>query len=122
MPDFILARIRVMGQEVGCRHDHAWRTEPTLQTVFFLKTFLEGMQGAVCRHALNGGYRSTIGLDGEQGTGFNGCAINMNGASTALTGIASNVRSCQVKVIPKKINEKCSRVHGSFLHNTIDRD
>ena len=56
--------LRVVLQQIGRHHDHAWRTETALQPVAFIKAFLQRMQFAIVRQAFNSGYVATIGLNG----------------------------------------------------------
>src|SRR5262249_43922885 len=66
-----------------------------------------------------------IGLSGQDGAGFNCATINMDDTSTALTGVAADMRSCQVEVIAQKLDQKrsvfevnrdCLTIHRQVYH------
>src|SRR6476646_5085979 len=56
VPDLVVARVRVVGEEVRGDHDHAGGAEPALEPVLLPERVLERVQRAVARlHALDRG-------------------------------------------------------------------
>ena len=44
LPDFVLARLRVVSKQVGGAHNHAWRAETALQPVLLPESLLQRVE------------------------------------------------------------------------------
>ena len=61
--------------------------------MLFLKSFLQRVKLAVLRHSFNGSNPVTVGLDGKDRTRLYRVAVEQKGASTAIGGVATDMRS-----------------------------
>src|SRR5579875_83787 len=93
LADFFFCGIGVILEQLIRGHNHARCAEATLQTVLLPETFLDGVQASLGCQSLDGRYLAAIRLHSQGRTGFNGFAIEQNGAGSTLRGIASNVRA-----------------------------
>jgi hypothetical protein len=94
MANIIFGWLRIVLQQIGGGHYHAGCAETALQSVAFLKSFLQRMQFTVVRQAFNSGDVTAIGLNRQQGAALGSFAIYMYGAGAAATGIATHMRAC----------------------------
>jgi len=105
-PNFLLARVRIIFQERTGRHDHPWCTEPALQPMLFLESFLYRMEFAVLGHTFDGTNLATVRLHGKDSTGFYRPAIQQDCAGTAICRVATHVRSGQHQDFTDKMDQE----------------
>src|SRR6185369_3472873 len=99
-------RIRVAGEEVARRHDHAGRAEAALEAVLRPEPFLEGVERAVRGlHALDRPDVRAIRLDGEHRAALHRLAVDRDGARTALAGVAADVGAGELQVLAQELDE-----------------
>ena len=118
----ILGGCGVFIQETDGRHHHAWRAKAALQTVVVHECLLHRMHLAVLGEALDGGYRSTVGLGREDGATLHRFAIQMHGACTATGSVATDVGTRQVGVFANVVNQQGARLHVVGVLGPVDGD
>jgi hypothetical protein len=106
MANFIFTGIAVIFKKIGTSHNHSRGTKTTLQTMFFLESFLQGMELTILAHAFNSGNISPIRLNRKHGTRFHRLAIHMDSACTTGTGITAHMGASQSQFFPDVINKK----------------
>src|SRR3954468_17233654 len=87
-----LAGVGVFGKEGGRAHDHAGRAVAALEAVLDAEAFLHGIELVAFGDAFDGRELLAIGLDGQDGAGLDGFAIERDGAGAALGGVAADMR------------------------------
>jgi hypothetical protein len=107
--NFGFAGVWVVLQQVGCAHDHARRAVAALQAVHFPESFLQRVQVSGLTHAFNRGDARAIDLYREHRAGFHGDTIDMNGAGSALAGVATNMRAGQIQGFAQVMDQKRAR-------------
>src|SRR6185503_10762963 len=111
VPDLVVARIRVVGEEVRGHHDHPRRAEAALEPVLLPERVLERVQRAVAGlHSLDRRDVRAIRLDREHRAAFHGLAIDGDGARAALARVAPDVGPGELQVLAEELDE-----HASWL-------
>ena len=77
-------------------HDHARCAVATLQAMTLAKSLLNRMQLFALADALYGGDAFALGLHRKDGARFDGLAIKVDGATTALRGVTADMGASQV--------------------------
>jgi hypothetical protein len=122
MADGVFIKLLALAvDDVDGRHDHARGTEAALQTMLFMERLLHRVQTAtLAGNTFNRGNDSTFAGRCQRRAAFDGLAINMHGASAALTGITADVGTGQFQMIPDKFNKQCATfnvaAHGFAVH------
>ena len=93
--NFLLARMRILLKQCAGCHDHARCAEAALKTVFLFEPFLNRMQFAVRRDALDRSKLAAICLHCKQGTRLYRFPIQKDGACAAVCCIASDMCACR---------------------------
>jgi hypothetical protein len=94
-----------------------------LQCVVLVKSRLNRVQCAAARRdTFDCSDRRSIGHYCENRTGFDGLSINIDGAGAALRRIATDVRSCETKIVSQQMNQKLPRFNGSRVTDAIHVD
>ena len=91
MADFVFGRCRVFVQEAIGPHEHPGRAEPALQSVLFIKTFLNRMQNTCVGEAFDGQDFRALTLHRKVGAGLDGLAVDVDGTGTAMARFAADV-------------------------------
>src|SRR3954447_25661795 len=107
VPDLVVGRVVVAGQQVRGRHDHPRRAEPALQAVLLPERVLERVELALrAGHALDRRDARPVGLDREHRAALHGVAVDVDRAGPALAGLAADVRAGQAQVVPDHLDEE----------------
>src|SRR5215469_7629409 len=102
-------------------HDHAGRAEAALQAVHHAKAFLQRRQRAVgIGHAFDGGDLAAIGLHGEHGAGFHRHAVDIDGAGTAMGGLAADMGAGHLQILADEMHEQRARLDEAFDLGAVD--
>src|SRR5439155_8690569 len=102
------------------RHNHPRRAEPALQPVFFPEAFLQRVQVAIRREALDRGDRRAVGLDREECAGLLAPAVDEDDVGAALTGVAPDVGPRQTQLFAQEVNKEDARVDVSLADLAVD--
>src|SRR3954454_1634853 len=78
LADLLLARVRVLGQQVRPRHDHPRRAVAALEPVVLPERLLERVQAALGAEAFDGGDLRPVGLHREHRAALHGVAVEMD--------------------------------------------
>ncbi len=117
----VLARIRVLLQQPIGPRDHARRAEAALQAMHLAEALLQRMQRAVgSRDALDGEDLGALGLDREDGAGFDRLAVEIDGAGAAMAGVAADMRAGQVQLLAQEMDQKRARLDQRFDRLAVD--
>src|ERR1700760_140374 len=112
---------RIGLDEVDRRHDHSRRAEAALQGMAAMKGFLHRMQRSIITcQALDGDNVATVCLRRQHGAGFNGSAIEMDDAATALRGIAADMGPSETEMLAQEHSEKRLVVHLTRYLRSVD--
>src|SRR6516162_3725988 len=93
LSDRPLVRVGILRKQICRRHEKTRRAETALQSVLFGKAGLQDIETIRQSQALYGMDRLVGRLRRQHRAGFNGASIKKNRASTAIAGIAADVRS-----------------------------
>ncbi len=118
--DLVVGRIGVVGQQVGGRHDHARGAEAALEAVLLPEGGLERMQVVTGRHPFDRPDLASVRLDGQHRARLDGHAVHVDGAGTALAGVAADVGAGQVEVFAEGLDQETSRLHVQLPACPID--
>src|ERR1044072_326781 len=91
-------------------HDHAGRTETSLQAVIVAERFLHRVQRAVLRQALDRGDGCAFGLPGEHGAGLHGLAVHVDHAGAALRGVTPDMGAGETQALAQVLNQQSAGV------------
>src|SRR5579885_2251271 len=89
-------RVGVMLEQLVRGHNHARRTETTLQAMLFPEAYLDRVQVAFGSQPLNGGDFTAIGLDSKNGAGFYCFAIQQHHTCSTLRSVAPDMGTCKI--------------------------
>src|ERR1700761_3352922 len=92
--------------DVDRRHDHARGAVTALQAVIVAERRLHRMQLVALGDAFDGGDVRVRGLSGQHRAGFHRAAVDMDDASTALAGVATDVSAGQVQIVAQEMHEQ----------------
>src|SRR4051812_11152394 len=101
--DVLLARVRILFEQVGGAHDHPGRAVAALQRVLLVERPLHRMQLAVPREPLDRGDVGAFGLHREHGARLDGLAVDVHGARTARRGVTAHVRAGQAESLAQEL-------------------
>ena len=105
--NFLLAGIGVFFAEVDGTQHHARGTETALQAVAFFKSSLHGVHGAIgFSQTLDGGNLGVSRLGQQHIARLHRVAINNDGTSAALGGIAAHVGAGEVEVFTQGLHQQ----------------
>src|SRR6185295_13914328 len=93
-------------KQLDAGHDHAGRTIPALQPMAFPETFLDRVQLAVFGQAFDGSDFGAIRLNGENGAGFDGRAIQKHSACAADARFTSNMCAGEIAMVAQKMHQE----------------
>src|SRR5262245_55282930 len=80
------------------------------------------MQHALACETFHGGNFRAVRLSRQDRARLDGPAVQLNRASAALAGIATDVGSCKIQLFPQEINQQGPRFHNGFMLHTVDGD
>jgi hypothetical protein len=90
--NFVLARVRILLEQLADPHNHSWRAEPALQRVVLVECRLNWVQRtAGGSQAFDGRDGRSIGHHRQYGAGFDSLSIDVDGAGAALGRIAADM-------------------------------
>ena len=75
--------------------------------MLLVKALLQRVQ-RILLHALDGLNRLAVGLSREDRAGFDGATVEQNGASSTTGGVAADVGSRLLKIVPEEMNQQQS--------------
>src|SRR4051812_48667133 len=111
VPDLVVGRVGVAGEEVGGRHDHARRAEAALEAVLRPEALLERMERAVrALHPLDRADVGAVGLDRQHRAALHGLAVDRDRAGAALARITADVGAGELEVLAEELDEHPSRL------------
>src|SRR5262249_14059423 len=99
VPDLLVARRAVAGEEIRRRQDHPRRAEAALEPVVLDERALDRVQFAVAPEAFDGGDLTSLGLPGENRAALRRPAVDEDRAGPALARVAADVRACQAEPV-----------------------
>jgi len=105
--NFLLAGIGVFFAEVNCAQHHARGAETALQAMALLERGLHGVHGAIgLGQTLDGGNLGVGRLGQQHIARLHRVAVNNDGASTALGGIATHMGAGEVEVFTQGLYQQ----------------
>jgi hypothetical protein len=115
VPNLVFAWIRVVVEQLLDRHDHARSAEPALQPVLVPKRFLDGVHVAIARHPFDRRDLQAVRLHREDRARLHRAPFEHHRASAAHRRLASDMRSRQLKIFTKKMNQKQARLDRPLI-------
>src|SRR5215472_13945954 len=112
LADLPLARIGVVFDEIERAHDHPRSAEPALQRMVVAERLLHRVQGIAGRDTLDRQHRAALCLQGEQGAGLDGFAVDMNDTGAALARVAPDMSTGEAKLLAQQLHQKRSALDG----------
>ena len=109
----LLAGIAVTAGEIHGAHDHARGAEAALQPVMLAEGGLHRMQRAIAGQPFDGGHLGAIGLDRQQGAGFDRLAVDMDDAGAALAGVAADMGAGQAELLAQELHQQRSALDST---------
>jgi len=119
MANIRLGRVGVAVEQIHGGHHHTGGAEPALESVFFFKAFLNGMEITILGEPLYGDYFAAIDLGGQHGAGFGGLSVDQDVAGTAAAGVAADVGAGQLQVLAQEVDEQGPGLHFGFPGLTV---
>ena len=118
--NLLLARRRIVLQQVDRRHDHARRAVAALQAVLFPEALLHRMQLAFRRQPFDRHHRRAVGLHREDRARLRAAAVDEHGARAALAGVAADMRAGEIEMFAQEVHEQRARFDVRFAHLAVD--
>src|SRR5215475_2888127 len=115
-----LARVRISREERAAGHHHAGRAVAALEPVLLPEALLQRMELAIPLQSLDRLHLVAVGLDREEGTGFDRHAVEQNGTRPAVGGVAPDVRTGQAQRLAQEVNEQQSRLDLRLMRLAVD--
>src|SRR5215468_4885141 len=115
-----LARVRISREERAAGHHHAGRAVAALEPVLLPEALLHRMELAVPLQSLDRLHLVAVGLDREEGTGFDRHAVEQDGTRPAVGGVAADVRTGQAQRLAQEVNEQQSRLDLRLMRLAVD--
>ena len=84
------------------------------------ETFLQGMKLTVLGEALDGGDVGAVGLDRQDRAGLHRQPVHMNGARTALAGVAPDVGPREPQHVPQIVDEEQPGLYLAGVLGPVD--
>jgi hypothetical protein len=120
VPDLVLTRVRVLGEEGRSRHDHARSAIAALEAMALPETLLNRMELAIVGEPLDGRDVGTLRLHGEHGAGFDRGAVDVDRTCPAIAGLATDVGPRQMKVLPDEVDQESPRLDVIGYLTSVD--
>jgi hypothetical protein len=109
-----------LGQQSRRGHDLARRAVSTLKRVMLHEGCLHWMQRIMRGKAFNRGDLVAVMHDGQREAGIDPAAIHMDGASAALTVVASLLASKQRELFTQGVEQRGAGVHLKLSDSAVD--
>src|SRR5262245_41570391 len=84
------------------------------------ESLLQRMELTVLFQALDRQHLAPIGLNCEQGAGFDCLAIEYDRTGATVARIAADMCACEPKVLAKEVHQKQSRLDFCSLRSSVD--
>src|SRR5664279_4398718 len=110
LADLLLARLRVVGEQLHRRHHHARRAEAALQAVALAKRRLHRMQLAVLGEPFDRRDGAALHLRREHRARLDRAPVHVHGAGAALRGVATDVGAGQLQGLAQELDEQRARI------------
>ena len=120
VPDLVLARIGVLGEEADGGHHHPRRAVAALEPVLLVERLLERMQRAVVGEPFDRRQLRPVRLDAEQRARLDRLAVQEHGAGAARGGVAADVRPGQTETLAQDVDEELTRLQVELVANAVD--
>jgi hypothetical protein len=91
-----------------------------LQPVLVPERLLQGVEVAHAPDSLDGRDPVTFGLERQHGTALHGAAIHQDGTGAALAGVAADMSSGEVQVVPQDVHQQRPRLHLDVMLRAVD--
>ena len=116
------ARVRVLVEQAGRRHDHPRRAVTALQPVVLHERPLHRVQLAVGGQTLDRDHVGTVGLDRQHGAALHRLTVDVDGARPARRGVAPDVGAGQLELLAQELHEQRPRLDIAAASGTVDRE
>src|SRR5262249_40843540 len=120
LADLRLARVRISREERAAGHHHAGRAVAALEPVLLPEALLHRMELAIPLQSLDRLHLVAVGLDREEGAGFDRHAVEQNGARPAVGGVAADVCTGQAQGLAQEMDEQQSRLDLRLMRLAVD--
>src|SRR5688572_16260675 len=104
----LVESLRMAGDHVGRRHDHAGRAETALQTMMLPERRLHRMQFRAVGKSFDCKDIRAGSLCGKHCAGLHRLAVDMHHTGAALRRVAAHMRSGKSQILPEKMDQKRS--------------
>jgi hypothetical protein len=119
LANLILARVGILRQQVGAGHDHARRAVAALEAVVLPEALLHRVQIGFGADALDRRHLGAVGLCRQHGARLDRVAVEVDGASPAVGGVAADVGAREPQVVTQIVHEQEARLHLSGLRLSV---
>ncbi len=118
--DYGVVGIRAAVEQPLRGHDEARRAIAALGRAAGFERGLQRVRFAIARHALDGGELRAVGPHGEDQTGKDGFAVQMNGATPARSLIAAAFGSDEPEVVTEDVEQYVVRTYRGLDPTAVD--
>ena len=118
--DLLFGRARILPEQSASGHYHSGRAVAALQAMAFPESFLQWVESAVFRQALDGGDLGAVGLNRQNGAGLDGFAVKQRCASAADRRLAAYVSPRQPGQVTDEMNQQQSRLDIGFASLAVN--
>src|SRR5262249_12784851 len=119
--DLLVARVRILPQQLQSGHQKARRTISALQAVAIRESLLQWMQLSVLLESLHGGNLGSIGLHREGRARLYRAAVEQHRAGSAIRRVASDVCPGKFKRLPQEFDQQLPRIDFASVLLSVDR-
>jgi hypothetical protein len=120
VPDFSWTKVGGALKHLPNAHDHPGGAIAALQRVMLLERGLDRVQVIARGKTFDCRDLGTVRHDRENGARFDGIAIDIDCARTALRRIAPDMCPGQAEVVAQSMHQQAPRLHGYSVNDAID--
>src|SRR5712691_2437375 len=111
--DLFSGALLLLKNQILSGHQHSRRAEAALQRVLLVKRFLQRLQLAGIRKALDGVHPTAVRLHGEHQAAAHDVAVDPHGACAAHPVLATDVRAGEAQLIAQEVDEVLPRSNAA---------
>ncbi len=120
--DLLLGGVRVLVQQVDRLHDHAGSAVAALEGVALAEGLLHGVQLPVLGEALDRGDLVAVRLHREHVAGLHARAVEVDGAGSAVAGVAADDGAGLAEAFTQVVDEKHAGFDVVGVRDPVDLD
>ena len=121
MENLLAVRVGIAIEQRLGRHDHARRTETTLDRAFVDEGLLDRVENPSLSQALDGHHFPAVGFVGEHETGADRLVVEQDSTGAALTFAAAILGASKADLVADDLEQRAMRVDQDVVRIAVDR-